>query len=103
MTGQLILYTMSTAVLIKVLGFPDSSVGQESACNAGDLGSILGLGKSPGGENDNPLQYSCLENPMDRGDCQAIVQGAAKSRARLSDTHPIGSIEELLELPAMSS
>ena len=46
-------------------GFPDSSVGKESTCNAGDLGSILGLGRSPGEGNGNPLQYSCLENPMD--------------------------------------
>ena len=44
-------------------GFPGDSDGKESACNAGDLGSIPGLGGSPGGGNDNPLQYSCLENP----------------------------------------
>ena len=44
-------------------GFPYSSVGKESACNAGDLGSIPGWGRSPGGGNGNPLQYSCLENP----------------------------------------
>ena len=43
--------------------FPGSSAGKESACNAGDLGSILGLGRSPGGGHDNPLQCSCLENP----------------------------------------
>ena len=47
------------------LGFPCSSVGKESAYNAGDLGSIPGLGRSPGEGNGNPLQYSCLENPMD--------------------------------------
>jgi len=46
---------------------PGSSVGRESACNVGDTGSIPGLGRSPGEENGNPLQYSCLENPMDRG------------------------------------
>jgi len=45
------------------LGFPGGSVGKESACNVGDLGSIPGLGKSPGRGHDNPLQYSCLENP----------------------------------------
>ena len=50
-----------------VLGFPHSSVSKESACNAGDQGSIPGSGRSPGEENGNPLQYSCLENPMDRG------------------------------------
>ena len=49
------------------LGFPDSSVGRESAHNAGDLGSIPGLGRSPAEGNGNPLQDSCLENPMDRG------------------------------------
>ena len=48
-------------------GFPEGSSGKESACDAGDTGSILGLGRSPGGGNGNPLQYSCLENPMDRG------------------------------------
>ena len=48
-------------------GFPGGSEGKESACNSGDLGSIPGLGRSPGEENGNPLQYSCLENPMDRG------------------------------------
>ena len=56
-----------------------------SACNAGDLGSIPGSGRSPGEGNGNPLQYSCLENPMDRGAWWAIVHGVAKSRTRLSD------------------
>ena len=53
--------------------FPDSSVGKESACNAGDPGSIPGSGRSPGEGNGNPLQYSCLENPVDRGAGQATV------------------------------
>ena len=48
-------------------GFPDSSYGKESACNAVDLGSVPGLGRSPGERNGNPLQYSCLENPLDKG------------------------------------
>ena len=48
--------------------------------NAGDAGSIPGLGRSPGEENGNPIQYSCLENPMDRGDWRAIVQGVTKSQ-----------------------
>ena len=52
-------------------GFPGRSNGKESACNAGDLGSIPGLERSPGEGNGNPLQYSCLENPMDRGAWQA--------------------------------
>ena len=56
-----------------------------SAYNAGDLGSVPGLGRSPGEGNDNPLQYSCLENPMGRGAWQAAVHGVAKSRTRLSD------------------
>ena len=46
-----------------MLGFPGSSAGKESACNAGDLGSIPGLGRSPGGGHGDPLQSSCLENP----------------------------------------
>ena len=50
-----------------ILGFSGGSDGKESACYAGDQGSIPGSGRSPGGGNDNPLQYSCLENPMDRG------------------------------------
>ena len=52
--------------------------GKESTHNAGDPGSIPGLGRFPGEGNDNPLQYSCLENPMDRGAWQATVHGAAK-------------------------
>ena len=61
-----------------VKDFPHSSVGKESACNAGDLGSIPGLGRSPGEGNGNPLQYSSLENSMDRGAWWAIVHGVAK-------------------------
>ena len=60
------------------MGFPHSSVGKESACSAGDWGSILGLGRSPGEGNGNPLQYSCLENPMDKGAWQATVHGVAR-------------------------
>ena len=48
---------------LQIMGFPHRSVGKESACNAGDLGLTSGLGRSPGGGNGNPLQYSCLENP----------------------------------------
>ena len=65
--------------------FPDSSVGKESACSAGDLSSIPGSGRSCGEGNGNPLQYTCLENPMDKGAWQATVHGVAKSRTRLSD------------------
>ena len=56
-----------------------------SACSAGDLGSIPGLGRSPGEGNGNPLQYSCLENPMDGGAWWATVHGVAKNRTRLRD------------------
>ena len=56
-----------------------------SAYNAGDRGSIPGLGRSPGEGNGSPLQYCCLENPMDQGAWQAAVHGVAKSQARLSD------------------
>ena len=59
--------------------------GKESACNAGDAGSILGLKKSPGEGNGNPLQYFCLGNPMDRGALWATVHGVAKSQIRLSN------------------
>ena len=58
---------------------------EESARNAGDLGSISGLGRSPGGEHGNPLQHSCLQNPMDRGAWRATVHGVTKSRTRLSN------------------
>ena len=69
-------------------GFPHSSVGKESACNAGDLGSIPGLGKSPGEGNGNQHQYTCLENPMDRGACQATVHGVARVGHDLATTPP---------------
>ena len=62
---------------------PGGSDGKESACNAGDLGSIPGAGRSPGEGNSNPLQYSCLENPMDRGAWRATVHRVTKSQTRL--------------------
>ena len=70
-----------------VLGqlFPSGSDGKVSVYNAGDLGSIPGSGRSPGEGNGNPLQYYCLENPMDRGAWWATVHGVAKSWTRLSD------------------
>ena len=64
----------------KYWGFPGGSDGKESACNAGDPGSIPGSGRSPGEGKGNPLQYSCLENPMDREDWWPTVHGVAKSR-----------------------
>ena len=63
-------------------GFPDSSVGKESAHNAGDPGSISGLGRSPGEGKGYPLQYSGLENSMD-----CVVHRVSKSRTQLSDFH----------------
>ena len=60
--------------------FPDGSDGKESICNVGDTGSIPGLGRSPGGVHNNPLQYSCLENPVDGGAWQATVHGVAKNQ-----------------------
>ena len=61
-------------------GLPDGSAGKESTFNAGDtdVGSVPGLGRSPGEGNGNPLQYSCLENPMNRGAWQATVQRVTK-------------------------
>ena len=67
------------------IGFPGGSDGEESAHNVGELGSIPGLGRLPGEGNGNPLQYSCLENPMDREAWQATVYRAAKSQTQLSD------------------
>ena len=63
----------------------DGSDGKASIYNAGDLGSVPGLGRSPGEGNGNPLQYYCLEKPTDIGALQATVHGVVKSRTRLSD------------------
>ena len=68
-----------------MVSFPGGSDGKESACNAGDPGSISGLGRSPGEGNGNPLQYYCLENSTDRGAWQATVHGVVKSQTQLSD------------------
>ena len=78
------------------LGFPSGSVGKESACNAGDIGdmgSVPGLGRSPGGGRGNPLYYSLLENLMDRLVWRTTVHGVAKSQTQLSD---LSTHEELL-------
>ena len=64
------------------MGFPNGTSGKEPACNAGDPGSIPG--RSPGEGNGNPLQYSCLENLMDRGAWQATVHRVEKSQTRLN-------------------
>ena len=73
-------------VQVKGWGSPGGSAGKESACNAGDLGSIPGLGRSPGGGKSYPLQCSGLENFMDR-----IAHGVTKSQTRLSNIHFHGS------------
>ena len=65
--------------------YPGGSDGKASAYNAGDPGLIPGSGRSPGEGNGNPLQYSCLENPMDGGAWLATVHAVAKSRTQLSD------------------
>ena len=66
-------------------GFPGGSEVKASASNAGDPGSFPGLRRSPGAGNGNPLQYSCLENPMDGEAWQATAHGVAKSQTPLSD------------------
>ena len=81
------------------LGFPGGSHGKESACNAGDLGSIPESGKSPGEGDGYPLQYSCLENPMDRGAWRPTVHGVTKSWTGLSDLTP--TQEEFVNLVAV--
>ena len=70
-------------MLTLIWGFPGGSDGKESACNVGDPGSIPGLERSPGEGNGFPLQYPCLENPMDRGAWWAAVHRVAKSRTQL--------------------
>ena len=70
--------------------------GKESTCNAGDGGSTPGLGRSSGEGNGNPLQYSCLGNPMDRGAWRAAVCGATKSQTRRS-THSHTTPYELID------
>ena len=72
------------------MNFPHSSVGKESACNAGDtedIGSIHESGRSPGEGNGNPLQYSCLENPIDRGAWWTTALRVTKSWTQLSTWH----------------
>ena len=80
------------------LGFPGGSDSKESACNVSDLGSIPGLGRSPGEEHGNPLQYSCLDNPHGQRTWRATVHGVAKSRdtteqLALMGTHYVPGLE----------
>ena len=68
------------SIYIYIYSFPGGSVIRKLPANAGDMGMIPGLGRSPGEGHGNSLQYSCLGNPMDRGAWQAIVHGVAKGR-----------------------
>ena len=67
------------------MGFPSGSVVTNLPAKVGDLGSVSRSGRSPGEGNDNPLQYSCLQNPTDRGAWQVTVHGVTKNQIRLSD------------------
>ena len=73
-------------VFLRTKGFPESSDGKESACNAGDLGLISGSGRSPWRRECNPFQYPCLGSPMDRGFWWATIHGVATGWTRLSNT-----------------
>ena len=74
-------------------GFPGGSDGKESTCNVGDLGSIPGLGRSAGGGHGSPLQYSCLENPQEKGTWRANVHGVAE----LDTTEQLSTRETITE------
>ena len=74
------------------MGFPGGSDGKESACSAGDLDLIPGLGRSPREGNDNPLQYPCLENPMDRGVCGLQFMGSQRVGRDLETEHAIAML-----------
>ena len=80
----LIMYLFNKVISMAFLGGSD---GKEPACNVGDLGSIPGLRRFPGGGNGNPLQYSCLENPTDRGTWWTAAHGFAKSDMTEQLTH----------------
>ena len=77
-SSPFVIYFLKILSYIYRLGFPGGSNGKESTCNAGDLGSVPGLGRSPREGNDNGLHYSGLENSIDRGAWQATVHGVAK-------------------------
>ena len=80
LNSVLVGFKMFLTVALVYLGFPGGSEVKASACNAGDLGSTPGLRRSPGEGNGHPLQYSCLENPMDGGVWWATVHGVTKSQ-----------------------
>ena len=92
-------YPVVLAPFVKIIiynDFPDGSYGKESACNGRDQGLIPGTERSPGGGRGNPLQYSCLENAMDRGAWWSIVHGVTKSLIYLSDSLSLSLIFECL-------
>ena len=76
------------------MGFPGGSDGKKSACNVGGPGLITELGRTPGEGNGNPIQYSCLENPVDRGAGQAIVHGVTRVRRDLVTKPPLKGMKE---------
>ena len=84
-----------------IWGFPCSSIGKESAYNAGDSGLIPGLGRSPGEGNGNPIQYSCLENPRDRRTWQATVHGVIRVGHDLATKLPPPMAESEEELKSL--
>ena len=84
MTSSVYMYQICLPV-VTLLASHRGSDSKESACNVGDLGSIPVLEKSPGGGHGNPLQYSCPENPVDRGAWRATVHEVSKSQTRLRD------------------
>ena len=102
---QMVTAAMKLKDTCSLEGFPCGSAGKESACNERDLGSIPGLGRSPGIGKSNPLQYSCMENPMDRGACWAIVLGIKESdrTERLTPSLPscaLTSVGSTLRMPS---
>ena len=85
------------------LDFSGGSDGKASACNAGDLGLITGMGRSPGEGNGNPLQYSCLKNSMDGGAWQATAHVVAKVQTRLSNFTFTFSFLYILYIPSLTT
>ena len=84
-------------------GFLGGSASKESACNEGDSGLIPGSGRSRGEGNGNPLQYSCLKNPMGRGAWQDTIQGVTKSQTRLRDERYYYYLDDSHEVGLQSS
>ena len=86
--------------IVLYLGFPGGSDDEESTCNAGDPDSVPGLGRSPEEGDGYPLQYSCLENSMDRGAWRTTVHGVAENQTQMSDYHFTSSSSQLKALTA---